>query len=109
MSKPLFIILLVSFIFLSTPALAIEVRIENPLSSDTLEELIYNISNFIWKVATALVPLMIVIAGFYFITSAGDPAKIQTAKNIILYTVIGYGIISLSQGLILVIRDVLGG
>ena len=84
------------------------VVIENPLSSNTLEELIDNILNFIFWVATALAPLMIVIAGFYFITSGGDPAKIQAAKNIILYTVIGYSIILLSKGLILVIKEVLG-
>ena len=106
--KTLFIILLISFAFLHTSALAVEVRIENPLSSDTLEELIDNIINFIFWVATALAPLMIVIAGFYFITAGGEPAKLQTAKNIILYTVIGYSIILFSKGLILVIKQILG-
>ena len=99
------------FLFFSflTPLLVLaQITIDNPLKADTLEDLIDNIINFIFWVATALAPLLIVIAGFYFITAAGDPGRIQTAKNIILYTVIGYGIILLSKGLILVLKEVLG-
>lgn len=101
--------ILIFFIFLSFPVLAVEIRIENPLQAESLEDLIYGIIDFIWKVATAVVPLMIVIAGFYFLTAAGNPQQIDTAKKIILYTVVGYAIIMLSAGLILVIKDILGG
>jgi len=84
------------------------IKIDNPLKAKNLEELVEGIINFIFWVATALAPLMIVIAAFYFVTSAGNPKQIDTAKKIILYTVIGYGIILLSKGIIIVLRDILG-
>jgi len=95
--------------FLSPLGASGQITIENPLEAESLEDLIYGIIDFIWKVATAVVPLMIVIAGFYFITAAGNPQQIDTAKKIILYTVVGYAIIMLSAGLILVIKEILGG
>lgn len=90
------------------PNLAGAVEISNPLKWDNIEDLVYAIIDFIFAVATALVPLMIVIAAFYFVTSAGNPQQITTAKKIILYTVIGYAIILLSKGLILVLKEILG-
>lgn len=82
--------------------------ITNPLEYCTLGDFIYAITDFIFWVATALAPLMIVIAAFYFVTSAGNPNQIATAKRIILYTLIGYTIILLSKGLITVIKGILG-
>lgn len=33
--------------------------------------------------------IVIILAGFMYVTSAGDPGKAKTAKNAILYTVVG--------------------
>jgi hypothetical protein len=84
------------------------IELSNPLNVTSIEELAINIANFIFLVATALAPLMLVIAGFYFITSSGNPQQVETAKKIILYTLIGYCIIFISRGLIFIIRDILG-
>lgn len=83
--------------------------IDNPLNISTFVELIDNILNFIFWIATALFPLMIVIAGFYFMTSAGDPKRIETAKNIILYTIVGFIIILSAKGLINFLDDYFRG
>jgi len=114
----LFIIIISSLTFLIVPSVSAQtcavvcpadaVCIANPLNACTLEDLAINIANFIFMVATALAPLMLVIAGFYFVTSSGNPQQVETAKKIILYTLIGYGIIFISRGLIFIIRDILG-
>src|SRR4030042_3375247 len=103
------------FIFLSLIACSIiptiangTVVIDNPLASDSLEDLIDGIITFIFWVATALAPLMILIAAFYFLTSGGNPQQVSTAKKIILYTLIGYTIIIISKGLIIILKDILG-
>jgi hypothetical protein len=83
------------------------VVIPNPIHSHTFDQLIGNIITFIWWIALALIPLMIVIAGFYFVTAAGDPAKVEKAKGIILYTVIGFIIILLARGLVELLRTLL--
>ncbi|MFC1630235.1 hypothetical protein ACFL06_01725 [Patescibacteria group bacterium] len=99
------IILLCSLILFGTPALAIE--IDNPLEADSIEELMEGIITFIFWVAVALAPLMVLIGAFYFITSGGDPSRIQTGRNIIWYTVVGLVIVFLSRGLISAIKMIL--
>jgi len=81
--------------------------IPNPLRWCTLDDFIFAIITFIFWIATAIAPLLIIIAGFYFITSAGNPSQVQTAKRIILYTLVGYAIILLSNGLVSVIKEIL--
>ena len=82
------------------------VEIPNPLQYDTFQELIKAISNFLFMIALGIAPIMIVIAGFYFMTSAGDPAKVTIAKNIILYTLIGVLIMASAKGLIAILQTI---
>jgi len=83
--------------------------IQNPLCWDTIEEVIEGIINFIFWVALAIAPIMIIVAGFFFLTSGGNPDKIRTAKNMILYTVIGLVIVLLAKGIISVVKEIIGG
>ena len=81
----------------------------NPLSSQTFEEVISSIINFIFNISIVVAPLMIVWAGGLYITSSGDEKKITTAKNIIVYTLSGLAIVLLSTGFVAIIRQILGG
>jgi len=82
----------------------------NPLCAENIQDLIDVIINFIFWIAIIVAPIMIIIGAFYFITSAGDPGRLGTAKKIILYTVIGLVIVLFARGLIALIRSVvLGG
>jgi len=85
----------------------ITIEIENPLDADTFEQLIGNLINFIFTIAIALAPIMILIAAFYFLTAGGDPKRVETGKNIILYTVIGLLIVMFARGLVAIIQEVL--
>lgn len=80
----------------------------NPLCYDSFGDLILAIANFIFTIALALAPLLIVVGGIYIIAAQGDPAKIQNGKNIILYTLIGLLVIFLSRGLITLLRTAIG-
>lgn len=87
---------------------AIEIiKIENPLGAKNFRDFIEAIITFLFNVALAVVPLMVVIAGFYLVTAAGEPARIQTAKNIILYTIVGFVIILLAKGFIALLEQIL--
>jgi hypothetical protein len=92
---------------LALPLLVSALIIENPIDADTFEELIENVITFIFNVALALVPLMIVIAGVYFVTAAGNPAQVEKAKGIILYTLIGFIVIILARGFVEFLKQVL--
>ena len=80
-----------------------------PFETKSFEELIDAIINFIFLVAIVIVPIMIIVAAFYFLTSGGNSEKISTAKKIILYTFIGLFIVLLGKGIVAIIKQVLGG
>ena len=92
-----FLILLTVFIPLVATA---AVRIENPITSDTFSELIGRIIDFLFALGMVAAPIMLIVAGFYFVTAQGRPEKIETGKKIILWTLIGLGIIIGAKGLI---------
>lgn len=85
-----------------------QVCICNPLGADTFEDIINNIIDFIFNIALVLAPLMIVWAGGLYITSSGNPDQITKAKNIIIYTLVGFAIILLSKGFVAIIKQLLG-
>lgn len=88
------------------PVLAAD-KLESPIEHKNFGDLIDAIIKFIFNIALALAPLLIVIGGFYFVTAAGDPSKIETGKRIILYTLIGFLIILISRGLVEVIKGLI--
>ena len=80
----------------------------SPIEATSVEALIENITNWIYWIAIVVAPLMIVIGAILFMTSAGDPTKVQRAKKLIFWTVIGFAIILFSRGLIALIKTILG-
>jgi Type IV secretion system pilin len=50
------------------------------------------ILQIVFGVIGAVSVLIIVIAGFQFVLSSGDPAKVAKARNTILYAAIGLGV-----------------
>lgn len=82
--------------------------IDNPLGDDTIIDLIRNVINFIFRLSLPVGALMIVVAGFYFLTSVGDPEKIKKAKNIIIWTLVGILVIFLSLAIIEGLKQAIG-
>ena len=82
------------------------VQITNPLKWNTFEELINAIIDFLWLFALAVVPAVIIIAGYFFVTSAGDPAKVSQAKKMVLYALIGLLVIGMAKGIVALIQQV---
>lgn len=54
-----------------------------------LTEIIKNIFNIIVRLAGIMVFIMIIIGGFQYLTSGGDPKKAQSARNTITYAIAG--------------------
>lgn len=68
----------------------------NPLSSTQcagngtcLMEFLQKIVDFIIKIGSVVIILMMVFIGFKFVTAQGDPGEIGKAREMLLYTVIG--------------------
>jgi len=84
------------------------IKIESPINATSFEALVGGIVNFLFYIALVLAPLMIIIGAIYLLTSGGDPKKLETGKNIIIYTLIGLAIILLAKGLIAVLKTIIG-
>jgi len=103
-------------IFGFSAPLAHALSLPNPLCSDTssgcietLPGLIDNIIGYVRDVVGALAILMFVVSGIYFVISSGDPGKIATARRIAIYAAWGTAIALAAEGLVEVIKAVLGG
>jgi uncharacterized paraquat-inducible protein A len=108
--KIFFLLLLSAFLIpFVVNAQPVSITISNPITASSFDQLVEGVISFIFTIATAVFPLMIVIGAFYFLTAAGNPQQIQTAKTIILYTIIGYAIILISRGLIYIVRNIILG
>jgi len=101
----LIIFLLLASFLLPLVASAV-VEIPNPLKANSFQELIDVIATLIFNLALWIAPIMYIIAGFYWITAAGDPKKVQIAKDIILYTTIGLIIVMSAKGLIALFKEI---
>lgn len=85
------------------------ITIPNPIGVDTFEELLNVLINFIFWVGIAIAPVVFIIAGFLYVISAGNAQKVETAKKMMWYTVIGLVVLLLAKGIVAVIKSVLGG
>ncbi len=54
-------------------------------------------NNIVKPVAEALVVLMLIVAGVLFLTAAGNPGKLSTAKACFLWAVIGAIVIAVAS------------
>lgn len=82
--------------------------LDNPLKAQSFKEIIDTLINFVTIVGVAIAPIFILYAGFLFMTSGGDPGKLKTAKNILIYVVVGLMILFLAKGLIAVLQNAIG-
>ena len=101
-----FILLLL--IVILVPSTTKAVTINNPLAVDSFAELIDAIIDIIFYFAIAIAPIMFIIAGFYFVTAIDRPEKIETAKKMILWTLIGLLIVIAAKGLIMLFGEIFG-
>ncbi|MFH1841308.1 MAG: TrbC/VirB2 family protein [Candidatus Nealsonbacteria bacterium] len=104
MKKTIFLIITLLLVAVSVNA----AEIENPLKAKEFEEILNTIINFIFAIGLAVTPVIFIIAGFLFVTSGGNPNRLDTAKKMILYAVIGLLVILLAKGLVAVLKSILG-
>lgn len=84
------------------------IRIENPITAESFEEIIDNVIDFVFKIAIVLAPLMVVIGGFLLLTAGGNISQVGRAKSLLLWTAIGFLVVLLSKGILAIINQILG-
>ncbi len=77
-------------------------------SGDDVIEILEKIIEWLWKVFAVATVIAFLIAGFFYITAAGNPEKITRANKMVLYGIIGVVVALLSMSVVVVIRNFLG-
>ena len=98
------------FIFLSLPLFSFSVvQLNNPLSlASNIPQLIAVITSFLTKVAYWIAPIAIIVAAYYFLTSGGDPGKVKTARDVLIWTLVGVLIVTAADALMQIIQSAIG-
>lgn len=76
---------------------------DDPITGSTSKLLV--IANVLAWFGGAIAVIMIIYAGFVYVTSSGDDGKIKSAKNIILYSVVGLVVIVVSRIIVAFVID----
>jgi len=106
--KQIILIFIFTCLIMPVTVVADEIQIQNPLIATSFEAIIDNIIDFIFKIAAVLAPLMVVIGGFLFVTAGGNSQQITQAKNLLIWTAVGFSVVLLSKGILAIINQILG-
>ncbi len=60
------------------------------------DQLLNNALNTVYLVGGILAVVVIIVAGYFYVTSAGNSTAVEKAKNAILYSVVGLVVILLA-------------
>ncbi len=77
-----------------------------PTTHKTIEQMIKSITDYIFWLVMAAVPLMIIIGGVIVTTSGGDPKRRKTGMDFIKWTIVGLIVILFSKGIIAMVKFV---
>lgn len=69
-------------------------------AAERINSLIRRVINFLSLIVGVVAVIMIIIGGFRYITSGGSDTGVTSAKNTILYAIIGLIIVALAQLLV---------
>jgi len=82
---------------------------DNPLLWENIPEFIERAVIFFFTIFLYSSPLLIIIGAYVMVTSGGIPSRIDLGRKIIIWTLIGLGIMLISRGLILLVHIIFKG
>ena len=100
-------LIIVSLLCSASFALA-AVTVPNPLGVNNFGDLLLKIAKGIGDIIATLGSLMIIVAGFLYLTSAGNPEKMNKAKTALMYAIGGIIIGILAETIVIVIKETIG-
>lgn len=91
----------------STPTGTIVIDFRSPLGATDFDEMLTRILSWLWPISGAIAILMILIGAYYIILSGGSPEKVSTGKRIVVYALAGFGLITITTGIVALVRRIL--
>ena len=81
-----------------------------PTEAPTLDIMVVldRITNWLFALLLIVAAIFIIIAAYFFVTAQGDPEKTKSARNFVLYAVIGVLVGFIAKGLVIFVKTVVG-
>ncbi len=92
---------------------SIEVRPEDDVIGGTgtpmeiFEKIVVNVMNFLFLLGFIIVPILVVIGGFMYMTARGDSVKAQKAKTLIFWSLLGLAILACGKIILAIVKYIL--
>jgi hypothetical protein len=89
----------------NAPGMVNEYSLNNPIKVDSVQELLNLILRLVIIIATPIVVLFIIFAGFKYVTARGDARQVEEATTALTYSVIGGVLIIGAVAIAEIIKD----
>jgi len=94
--------------FVLAQDISIEPQAPPAYNAEDVMGILPRIINYVFGFLIAVVVLMIIIAGYVFVTAGGSPEKVAGARNWLMYALIGLAIAVLARGLVALVQLIVG-
>ncbi len=91
--------------FLAMPAIGLAVSTAPNVNITTA---LNNVTNWAFGLILVVAAMFMIFGAFTYITASGDPEKIKTAHNSIMYALIGVAVAVMARGLVTLVQKMLG-
>ena len=98
-----------SALLLPVIALAVTLPGEPTGGLTNFTDIFTKVGSIVWPVAMGIAFIVFLIAGIMFMTAAGDPTKVATARNWVLYGVVGVVVAILAYSIVTIVSTTVGG
>ncbi len=82
---------------------------DGTVNKDDVGKLITGLADFLLFFVTFIGVIFLIVGGYQYITSAGNPDQIQKAKNTIMYSIIGIAMAGLASAIVTFARESITG
>lgn len=82
---------------------------ETQMSGRSIYEVLMTVSNWLITLVGIVCVLMFIYAGFVYLTAQGENDKIQQAKKIMTYAIVGVVVAALGLVIVITVSQVIGG
>jgi len=73
----------------------------------SVEDALTNITNWFFVIVLVIAVLFLLVAGFQFITAGGDPDRVNSARQNVMYAMVGVAVAVLAKGIVSLVQGIL--
>ncbi|MDD5098915.1 MAG: hypothetical protein PHP35_01045 [Candidatus Colwellbacteria bacterium] len=85
----------------------ISIDVKSPIDAGSIDEIIQSIINAMIPIGSALAAVMYLWAGFLFLNSSGDQAKLKKARQAVIWTSVGLAVLLIGSGLVTIVKSII--